>query len=140
MNDSDVKPIIKLLTETSDYSLWEVRVEVACEELGCEEALGKSFESDKCDLMKKKRQKASGVIVRALSDTPLRIVQSVGCSPVEMLDELDARYASKMAASKITNMTDLITINHTSLQSDISKHIDLKTAKVEHLRSMNATI
>ena len=84
---------IKPLTETFDYSLWKVRVEAACEERGCEEALDDSFESDTCDEMKKDRQKASGVIVRALFDTPLRIVQSVRGSLVEILDKMDARYA-----------------------------------------------
>ena len=57
-----------------------------------------------------------------------------------MLAKLDARYASKTAASKITKMTDLITMSYMSLKSDITKHIELMAATVEQLRGMKVTI
>ena len=98
------------------------------------------FESDKSVKMKKKRQMASGVIVRALSDTPLRIVQFVRDSPVEMLGKMNARYASETAASNITMMTKFVTIYYTSLKSDISKHIDMMAATVENFRGINEKI
>ena len=139
MTDSE-KTMIKALTETSDYSLWKVRVEAACEEKDCEDALDKSLEADESDTMKKARRKASAIIIKALSDTPLRIVKEVKGSPVKMLEKLDARYASKTAASKITKMTDLITMKYKSLKSDITKHIDLMAAAVEQLKGMDVTI
>lgn len=141
MTDSDKTSLkIKPLTDQSDYQLWKVRLEGACVEKNCEEAL-EQFPAEMSETDYKKKQRlASSIKIAALSDTALRIVQMVKGDPVQMLEKLDARYASKTAASKITKMTDLITMKYTSLRSDISKHIDKMASTIEQLKGMDVTI
>lgn len=147
MTDSD-KNNIKPLTDKSDievprtstYSLWKVRVEAECGKKNCEEALQEPSNRPETDDFAKKKRLASSIIIYALSDAPLRIVLTVKDNPAKMFEKLDARYASKTAASKITKMTELITLKYTSLKADISAHIDHMAAMIEQLMGMNVTI
>lgn len=141
MTESDnVSLKIKPLTENSDYALWKVRLESACVHKNCEEALVECPREMAEEDYKKKQKLASSIMVMALSDPALRIVHSVKHDPVKMIELLDARYASKTAASKITKMSDLITMKFTSLRSDLPMHIDQMRATIEQLKAMSVTI
>lgn len=55
-----------------------------------------------------------------------------------MLENLDSRYDSKSTASKITKMSELVSVRFPSSKADIAKHIDGMAALLEQLRCMEA--
>lgn len=79
-------------------------------------------------------------MIYALSDTVLSIFQVFKGDPLQMLKKLDTRYASKTSASKITKISGLITLNYTSLRSDIPNHIDQMVSTIEQLKRMDMPI
>ena len=82
------------------------------------------------------RQQASNIIVSALGDHALRVVRSVIGDPVQMMAKLDDRYDSKTIATRISKMSELVSLKYTSLRDDVGKHIDKLAGIIEQLRSM----
>lgn len=93
--------------------------------------------SDGC---KKHRRLSSSITVIALADAPLRIVHSIIENPVQLLAKLDVRHASKMAASRITKITDPITTKYKSIRSDTTKHSENMAATAEQFQSISIII
>lgn len=122
MTDLEMSSLnIKPLEYHSDYHLCKVGLEGACVEKNYEEAM-EQFPAEMADTKYKKNQTLpSSVMIPALSDTALRIFQVVKGYPVQMLNKLYMRYASKIFVSKIIKMTSLITMKYTSLRYEIVK-------------------
>ena len=157
MTDQD-KLRIKPLDGNSDYQLWRIRVYAAISAKGLE-----------CVFSPKKKKKngepstasssdttgtppkadtepatehylqASNIIVVALGDHALRVVRSVIGDPKQMMVKLNERYDSQTVASRISKMSELVSIRYTSLKEDIDKHIDRMAGLIENLRSMGST-
>lgn len=141
MSESE-KPRIRPLDDKSDYSLWRIRVESACDDKGLTAAFTQKEVPVDADRAKfeEQRLKASGIIVAACGDHALRVVKTVRGNPVEMMEKLDARYDSKTTASKISKMVELVSIRYTNPKQDIAKHIDRMAALFEQLTAMEATM
>lgn len=135
MSDAE-KLRIKQLDDRSDYGLWKIRVEAACSSKGVSDALQKSKE--RTNVSDDHKKTASGIIVAALSDPALRVVRSVIGNPVDMLEKLDARYDSRSTATKISKISELVSVRYTNVKHDITKHIDRMAALQEQLKSMEA--
>ena len=141
MTETD-KVRIRPLDDKSDYALWRLRVESACDDRGLTAAFNQKEAPAGTDGSKFAQEclKVSGIIVAALGDSALRLVKSVRGKPTEMLEKLDARFDSKTTASKITKMVDLVSIRYTNPRSDITKHIDRMGSIVEQLQAMQASM
>lgn len=144
MSETD-KLRIKPLDDKSDYSLWRIRVEAACSAKGLDNVLlveepeRDTAESD-IATFKAHQMQASNIMVGALSDHPLRVVRTVIGKPYQMLAKLDARYDSKSTSSKISKMSDLVSMRYSTLKEDISKHIDRMRATTEQLANMGTIV
>ena len=114
MTDSD-KVCIKPLDETSNYALWNFRVEAACQGKGITAAFSeKEFPAGDDRLaFEAQRLQVSGIIITALEDHVIRVVKSVKGMPVEMLEKLNSGYESKTVASKISNIMELVSLRYT---------------------------
>lgn len=136
MTETD-KPRIKALDDKSDYALWRIRVKAAISAKG----LDVLFQEGKVDVPTKEGepstsksaadaakdeqcQQASNIIVSTLGDHALRVVRAVIGSPKAMMKKLDDRFDSKTIASRISKMSELVSIRYTTLRDDIDKHID----------------
>ena len=62
--------------------------------------------------IKIKREKASGIIISALGDYPLRVVLEADDGPSKMIKLLDRRYASKRTGSRIAVETQLFGMSY----------------------------
>lgn len=140
---------IRPLDDKSDYALWRIRIQAAISAKGLEEV----FEEKKADnsssdnaekptksLTKAEQcQQASNLIVSALGDHALRVVRTVIGKPNQMMEKLDARYDSKTISSRISKMSELVSVRYSTLRDDIDKHIDKMAGLIEQLRSMGST-
>ena len=137
MSDHD-KVRVHQLDDKSDYSLWRIPVESACQEKVLTAALSmtESLDGIDKDNFAEKRVKVSGILVVASGDSALRVVRSVKGNPIEMLEKLDDRYDSKTTASKISKMVELVSLRYSSLRSDITKHVDRMASINEQLAAM----
>lgn len=159
MGTTDLEKIrIKALTDESDYGLWKIRIEEALSGLGLEEVLERDISegdstsaatssdaagaspSPRNSERNKMRRKASAIITSALSDNALRVVRSVCGNPYKMMTKLDERYDSKTMASKISRMSDLLSLQYTSPSKDISKHVDRLAGLLDQVRAMKTSI
>ena len=158
MADHD-KVRIKPLDASSDYSLWRIRVLAAISAKGLDCVFGKkkknctptsedsSTSSEgaqprRTEYVKPTEEQclqASNIIVSALGDHALRVVRSVIGDPSKMMVKLNDRYDSKTTASRISKMSELVSIRYTSLRDSIEKHIDRMAGLIETLRSMGST-
>ena len=59
-----------------------------------------------------KKEKASGIIISALGDAPLRVVIEAEDDPAKMIQLLDARYASNRTVSRIAVQTQLFRMSY----------------------------
>lgn len=143
MTDHD-KQRIKPLDEKGDYRLWKIRIEAACDAKDLMESLinetSPEDDGDKKKEFEASQKKASNIIVHALEDNPLRVVRSVIGNPFLMLQKLDDRYDSKSSASRISKMTELISMRYVNLKKDIGTHIDQMAAVLEQLESMETKL
>lgn len=57
-----------------------------------------------------------------------------------MLEKLDGLFSLQTTASKISKMSELVSLHYRRLQADWPKNIDKMTELLERLRSMKATI
>lgn len=144
MSDLD-KLRIKVLDEKSDYALWRIRLNAICCSKGCDLALTTERAADVSDAaavekFNKQQKDASSIIVSSLNDAALRVVRSVIGKPVAMIEKLDNRFNSHTTASKISKMSELVSMHYCKVPSDMTMQIDKMAALLEQLRSMKATI
>lgn len=81
-----------------------------------------------------KREKASGIIISALGDAPLRVVIEVDDNPSRMLALLDARYALNRTVSRIAVQTQLFRMSYKG--QNMSEYIDQYTSLFAQLERM----
>lgn len=134
---SDEKLRIKQLDDKSDYGLWKIRFQAAWSAKGCDDALKMLTEGEV--VSDQHKTTASGIIVSALSDPALRVVRSVIGDPVGMM-KMDARFDSWPTPTKISKISELVSVRYKDVKSDIAKHIDRMAALFEQLKSMEATM
>lgn len=141
MSDTE-KVRIKPRDERSDYALWRVRVESACDGKGLTAAFPqkKSPSGADADKFAEQRLQVSGISVAALGDHALRVVKDLRGNPTEMMEKLDPRYDSKTTASKISKMVELVSLRYSNPRNDITKHIDRMAAIVEQLAAMESSM
>ncbi len=111
-----------------DYRLWRLRVETALR--------GKDYwenvSAKGCD--KKILNRATAVIVAALGDSPFRVCASAVGDPMEMLNLLDKRYASKRTTSRISLLTSIYSKRYSG--KSMSKYIDELSQLFAQLETM----
>ena len=146
------KYFITPLTNESDYGLWKIRVLSALEALGLARALMMDADSETASTADagsrgtsgenddSKKRKACAIIIRALSDSVLRVVRDVITDPDQIMAKLDARYDNKSTASKISKMSELVSTTYKNLSKDIRKHIDKLAGLVAQLKSMKTNL
>ena len=133
-----------------DYGLWRLRLRAACRVKGVwdlvdpfvpttrsSDTAGQSSTPDGTKL-KLKMEKASGMIIAALGDAPLRVVAEVDDDPAMMVKLLDARYASNRTVSRIAVQTQLYRMRYKD--QDMSKYIDEYTALFSQLEFMGKSV
>lgn len=152
MTEEDTKKYpIKPLTNDCDYGLWKIRVNAALDALGLTEVTRTDLPSETSgatssgldvttDDHDAKRRKACAIIIRALSDSALRVVREVIDDPVQMMTKLDARYDNKSTAAKISKMAELVSVKYSNPAKDIRKHIDKLAGLVAQLKAMKTAI
>lgn len=128
-----------------DYGLWRHRLRAACRIKGVWRVvdISPAF-SDSSNIQTgteiadprtlTKREKASGIIISALGDAPLRVVMEVDDDPQRMLQLLDARYASNRTVSRIAVQTQLFRMKYTN--QDMSSYVDQYTTLFSQLERM----
>ena len=79
-------------------------------------------------------EKASGIIISALGDSPLRVVLEADDDPKRMLKLLDARYASNRTVSRIAVQTQLFRMRYTD--QTMSTYADKYTSLFSQLEQM----
>lgn len=127
-----------------DYGLWRLRSRAACRVQGIwslvENDSSRSTGTDStCGEMStvsrenqsSRQEKASGIIISALGDSPLRVLSDQDGNPARMLQMLDARYASNRTVSRITVQTQLYRMKYKG--QDMSRYIDEYTALFSQL-------
>lgn len=137
---------IRQLDDKSDYALWRIRIFAAISAKSLETVFetrkqgeASSSTSTTSPASETQCQQASNIIVSALGDHALRVVRTVIGNPKEMMEKLDARYDSKTIASRISKMSELVSIRYNSIREDMDKHIDKLAGIIEQLRSMGST-
>lgn len=110
---------IKPLTNSSDYHRYKARVKSFRTGKNCEKVLVETARTNDYEDTKMKERLTCSIIIVALSDAPLRIVYTAEGDPVKMLAKLHTRFDSKIVASKITKMTNLIKKRCSSINFDI---------------------
>ena len=134
-----------------DYGLWRLRLRAACRVKGVWHIVSEDTEhstatssastalsdADKHKLTSKK-EKASGIIISALGDSPLRVVAEADGEPARMLALLDARYASSRTVSRIAVQTQLFRMRYTG--QDMSRYIDEYVTLFSQLEFMGKDI
>ena len=154
MNDSDIIRI-RPLDDKSDYSLWRFRVTAAISAKGLDKVFkstNQTFSSGEADsssstapaeqqqhVSSDNKMQASNIIVSSLGDHALRLVRTVIGDLEAMMDKLDKQFDSKTIASRISKMSELVSIRYTTIKDDIAKQIDLLAGIIEQLRAMGTT-
>lgn len=135
-----------------DYGLWRLRLRAACRIKGVwkvvessstvSEASGTSSEASGVAIASApvstrtvaNLEKASGMIISALGDAPLRVVLDADDDPARMLKLLDARYASNRTVSRIAVQTQLFRMRY--IDQNMSTYVDTYTALFSQLERM----
>lgn len=81
-----------------------------------------------------KHEKASGIIITALGDGPLRVVLEADDDSTRMLQLLDDRYASSRTVSRIAVQTQLFRMSYTG--QNMSAYIDHYSSLFNQLERM----
>lgn len=79
------------------------------------------------------RNTASTIIVTALSDSDLFAVRSVISDSVSMFEKLDESFDSRSTATKIFKISEFVFVLFSSINQDITKHMDHMAAILEQL-------
>ena len=114
---------------TDDYNLWRIRAEIALKG----RKLWRKIQDKNCD--QDTKDEASSIIVAALGDAALRVCSAKIDDPMEMLDALDERFASKRAGNRISVLTTLFTKRYKNGQ-DMPKFIDEFESLFDQLEKM----
>ena len=132
-----------------DYGLWRLRLRAACRVKGVWGVVGSSSTSSSSTTTTttttdqesppsardiSKMEKASGIIISALGDSPLRVVLEADDDPKRMLKLLDARYASNRTVSRIAVQTQLFRMRYTD--QAMSTYVDKYTSLFSQLEQM----
>ena len=131
-----------------DYGLWRLRLRAACRVKGVWNVVDRTASSTSTsetthpgttaasESAKRvaKREKASGLIISALGDAPLRVVLEADDDPERMLKLLDARYASNRTVSRIAVQTQLFRMTYTN--QNMSAYVDQYTSLFSQLERM----
>ena len=129
-----------------DYGLWRLRLRAACRVKGVWNVVESSSDSStatdaasgETDTAPSrniaKLEKASGIIISALGDAPLRVVLEADDDPKRMLKLLDARYASNRTVSRIAVQTQLFRMRYTD--QNMSTYVDQYTSLFAQLERM----
>lgn len=138
----DTRARIEPLTSKFDYGLWRVRVMTACSSKDVSDVFEESSDgSSSTDAAFQKRQRrASDIIVTALADESLRVVMTSVGDPKEMIEKLDDRYRCTSTASKISKITELVSVRYKSVRKDVSHHVDKMAGIVEELNHMGMSL
>jgi len=135
-----------------DYALWRLHLRAACRVKGVWSVVATNADSTAAtstdaasaattaQAAKRlaKREKASGMIISALGDSPLRVVLDVDDDPARMLKLLDDRYASNRTVSRIAVQTRLYRMRYTN--QDMTKYIDEFTSLFVPLEGMGKEV
>ena len=144
MSDTSDKIRIKQLDERDDYRLWRIRISAAFDSKGIDEVLevekNTHTDANKQAKFVADQRKGSSIIVAALSEKALWVVRSSIGKPFEMLHKLDERYNSKSAATRISKITELITMCYDSIKKSMGTHIDQMDAVLEQLEGINTSM
>lgn len=124
-----------------DFALWRMRLRAICLVKGLWEVVesdltptteassssSSASKSTKLSGTGDKLEKASGIIISALGDSPLRVVIDAQDDPRKMLQLLDGRYASKRTVSRIAVQTKLFRMSYTNqnMESYVDQFISL---------------
>ena len=135
---------VKPLSDGDDYDLWVIRIKAVLLAQGLSDVVNPEEASESSadrehrdgDTVRKRQEKASAIIVTALGDKALRVVRNVTGEPMQMLRKLDERYNSKTIASKISKMSELVSLHYTDQKEDISARIDRVAGLVEQLKGI----
>lgn len=125
-----------------DYGLWRLRLRAICRVKGVwkvfEDAEVTSSSTDLANVGQQSNsimiEKASGLIISALGDSPLRVVLDADDDPAKMLRLLDARYASNRTVSRIAVQTQLFRMRFTG--QNMSKYVDEYSSLFSQLERM----
>lgn len=60
-------------------------------------------------------------------------------NPKQMVSKLDSRYDSKTVPSRISKMSEVVSVRYSTVNDDIEKHIYKMAGLIEQLRSMGST-
>lgn len=127
---------IKQLDDKSDYGFCKIREEATCSAKDSIEALTKlNKEMTVCG---DHENTANGIMVPTLRDSALGVLSSLIGEQVGMLENLDARFDSQWAATKISKVSELFSVQYASVKQDIAKHINCMATLIEQLNSLNA--
>ena len=103
--------------QSDDYTTWRLRAEIALKGKGYWEQIQSR------DCKPDVKNKAAALLANALGDHPFRVCSSALDNPMEMLNLLDARYASTRAASRVSILTTLYTKKYTG-KYNMEKYVD----------------
>lgn len=107
---------IRLRHSKSDYSLRRIHVYPACDEKNISDVLENKFTraddatEKEVNNFKRMQRFASGIIISALTYTTLRVIRSVFGNACNMIAKLNQRFDSKSPASKISCMSEFLTL------------------------------
>lgn len=133
---------IKPLDSNSNYMLWNIRVQTACNENGLTSVrrFEESPKESRVEEFEKMKRQASKIMISSLTDKPQRVVRSIVGSRFQMMQKLDQRYDFRTTASRISKMSELMSLRYTSISDDLTAHINNIAALVEQLKSMDIVI
>ena len=108
-----------------DYGLWRMRLRAACRVKGVWGVVESTSNTDSQSTTAtttttvstpsaSKKERASGIIISALGDAPLRVVVEAEDDPAKMIKLLDARYASNRTVSRIAVQTQLFRMSYSN--------------------------
>ena len=100
-----------------DYATWRDKIEIVLKGKG----LLKKVHDDNC--LEEIRDKVTSIIALSLREAPFRVCRSAKGNPKEMLELLDARYASKRSVSWIALLHTICTKKHKG-KEDLAKFVD----------------
>ena len=112
--------------QSDDYTTWRMRAELALKGKGYWDQLQSR------DCKPEIKNKAAALLGNALGDQPFRVCSSALDNPMEMLDLLDARYASTRATSIVSVLTTLFTKRYSG-KYNMEKYVDEFESLFNHL-------
>lgn len=134
MLDQDTLCIRTLDEKSSSHLLW-IRVVAEIEAKGLQHVLTTSCKGGSSGKVERQHQE-SNVTVKALSDHALRFARAANGDPILMLEKLDNRYDSNSTVTKISKMSELVSMRFASHKEDTVEHVDCMVGLLEQLKSM----